>query len=238
MKIKQYIIKCIQRPSNLKARFFFWNTTKTLCLQVPYQSQFASSLLVKDILTWEDDPLWNTWDIESLEEYKKRSMNVCGMACLSMILKHIWTDLVLDPIALWKQAINYDVYKADIHSSNGLSPMYYKEFVRYVRKEYGLICSILQEVTGLLLYSLISEWKYCIASVSPKIRNYNESYSGSTWGHLVLIVWMTIQKWSIESIKIHNPSGWSENNSQKYHSIPRKIFIKYWNRRILVLESK
>src|SRR5690348_738455 len=67
------------------------SSTRMQPSDVPYFSQWetadmTSQVLAEGPLALLRDPLWRNSGAETIEEYARWAVNVCGMACLKMIL--------------------------------------------------------------------------------------------------------------------------------------------------------
>ncbi len=200
---------------------------------VPYVSQFAhseySEKILKDNIDKIRDPNWQNTGAESPEEYAEWVLTICGMACASMVLRHLKkSDKGI--VYLAKEAMTYGVYKKE----NGeISDMRYKEFASWIKK-YGINVKVYTRLGIRGLSQLISDGKLVIVSVNPNIREYETAHTHKKGGHLVLV---TGYDTSEDTITIHNPSGFVSLNTQEDHRIPVKKFLKYYAGRGIALSK-
>lgn len=96
-------------------------------LEVPHFPQF--------------EKYWQDSGAASEEEYEFWRRNVCGMACLKMILKH-WQGKEHRLIELAKKAAEYKAYFPDkaqyLDGRHVIPGLFYKAFARFVKSEFGL----------------------------------------------------------------------------------------------------
>ena len=83
---------------------------------------------------------WQEAGAPTQEEYELWKWNVCGMACLKMILKYV-TGQGYKTIELAKKCSQYGGYLPEqVKEKNGkkiIPGLFYKAFARFVKKEFG-----------------------------------------------------------------------------------------------------
>ena len=198
---------------------------------VPYFSQWESRELVEKIITKkvkaEDDPRWRESGARSAREYASWSWSCCGMACFKMILAHK-KNKIIPLVTLGKQCMKYGGYKQPLKDHPGL---YYKPFVKFVEKEYGLKAKAVSSLTLFEIKQVISNEGYAIVSVTPEIR-FPDNYPAKRGGHLVLVVGYDDKE---RQIYLNNPSGFKNSQELK---ISYDRFKKFFdNKGILIGES-
>ena len=189
---------------------------------IPYFSQWESPELVGDILSGkrraQDDPKWKNSGASSQDEYAEWSWAGCGMACTKMILAASGAEAP-PLVALAKQSLKYGVYQLPLESSPG---MFYKPYVEFMKKEYGLRARITKRLSSAKIMRALAHGNLVIASVSPEIRNPAGTPT-KRGGHLVLIVGYDKPK---QEFYIHNPSGNTEK-SQTFAVVSFADFDKF-----------
>lgn len=205
---------------------------RTTIDDVPYYSQWESpslvSKIIRDEISAKDDPLWKRSGASSPEEYELWARNMCGMACLKMIIKHKIGETI--PILdLGKRSLEYGVY---ILKPGTIDGMYYSPFVKFIKEEFDLNSKAVGSMSIKRILRELAHENYIIASVSHKIRGLS-SRPPSKGGHLVLLLGYNLEK---QTILFHNPSGDTEE-SQKYSEISFSQFENFFAGRGLVVEK-
>ena len=199
---------------------------------MPYYAQWESKDMIGKILSKKvspaEDSLWKKSGARTQREYVIWSWNGCGMACLKMVLKHI-KDLEVPLVVLGRVCMSYGGYKV---SKKGLDGLFYKPFVEFVKKEYGLDAKVESPLLIDDILQALSEKNYVIASVNPEIRN-PDAYPKKKGGHLILIVGYDYFK---KLLYIHNPSG-DNNKNQAFAEISFGNFKKFFAERGIVIQS-
>lgn len=206
--------------------------TRFVINDVPYYSQWESPSLVgkliRDEIAARDDPFWEKSGAHSREEYEFWARNMCGMACLKMIIEHRFARTV-PIIDLGKRCLKYGGY---VLGPNTIDGMYYSPFVKFVKEEFDLDAKVVGPVSIHGVIEKLSHGNYVIASVSPKIRN-SGSKSHTKGGHLVLLLGYDLEK---QTILFHNPSGDTKEN-QEYAEIPFLQFENFFARKGIIVEK-
>lgn len=216
----------------LKAKFSKKELTKKSDL--PFFPQIASIELIEGIFTNkfkpENDPKWRESGAANIEEYKKWHHQMCGMACLQMILfdKFQTTPPI---VTLAKNCQKYGGYKEKYNDMDGL---FYKPFCKYVKKEFNLNAKVAENMSLDRIKHEFCSGNYVIVSVHPSIRHIGKVEEPiKKGGHLVLVTGYD----DIEGkIYINNPSGFSED-TRKNHKIRYKDFEKFYARRGIIVEN-
>jgi len=197
---------------------------------VPYFSQWESPgitlpLLAEGPAALHRDPLWRNSGAETIEDYARWAVNVCGMACLKMILAARGD---IHPILELARACTayggYVVNEAD----GSIKGLIYAPFVKFVSDRFGLGAETMTNVDLAALPGLLSTRRFFIASVSSSIR-WPDREPPSKGGHLVLVTAASPQ-----TIRFHNPSG-HDRESQADVTLPLATFDRFFaNRGIAV----
>ncbi len=197
---------------------------------VPYFSQWETPEMTLDVVAEGEaallrDPKWAQSGAETVEEYARWAGNVCGMACLKMILA---SRGALHPILeLARAATEYGGYvvSADGASIKGLI---YAPFVRMVSERFGLKAEVVTGIDTAQLPCLLSRFPFFMASVHHSIR-WPDREPPSKGGHLVLVTAATP-----DTIRFHNPSG-HQRDTQADVVLPLTDFDRFFaNRGIAV----
>jgi len=203
-----------------------------ISLNIPYFSQWESPKLVDSFLSHQleakDDPLWRDSGATSKEEYQYWSWNLCGSACLKMILK-FQTGIEHRLCDLGRKITEYGGY---IHQTNGsIDGLYYKPFITYMRKEHSLQALVAVPLTFKRIRYEISQGNFVIVSVNPAIRDEKNTAPKTKTGHLVLI---TGYNDLFGVFYLHNPSGYYKK-SQRNHKIKYQDFMKFFSKRGIII---
>ncbi|RWG17800.1 MAG: hypothetical protein EOQ55_19025 [Mesorhizobium sp.] len=183
--------------------------------EVPYFSQWESPgmtlpLLAEGPSALHRDPLWRRW-----------AVNVCGMACLKMILAA--RGEIHPTLELARACTAYGGYVVN-EGDGTIKGLIYEPFVRFVRERFGLFAETMTNVDSATVPGLLCKWRYFIASVHPAIR-WPEREPPSKGGHLVLVTAA-----SPGEIRFHNPSG-HVRQSQADVALPLASFDRFFARR-------
>lgn len=218
----------------LMALSLFSSTKDKVEIDVPYVSQFAhpeyAERILKDGVEKTTDPNWKSTGAETAEEYADWVLTMCGMACTSMALKH-FNGRDDGIVSLAKDAMRHRVYKQE---GDELSSMHYKEFVEWLR-DYGLRAEIYTRLGIHGLQKLLSDGKLIIVSVNPNIREDQADSTTQRGGHLVLVTGYDKQ---VNTLTLHNPSGFVSQNTQENHRVLVSKFLKYYAGRGIALASE
>lgn len=197
---------------------------------VPYFSQWESPEMTLAVLSegasaLHRDPLWRNSGAETVEEYARWAVNVCGMACLKMILA---ARGELHPIlSLARGCTDHGGYVINPADAS-IKGLIYAPFVTYVSERFGLGAQTLTNMPTTDIPDVLSERRFFIASVSSAIR-WPEREAPSKGGHLVLVTAASRQ-----SVRFHNPSGHDRAN-QADVVMPLSTFDRFFaNRGIAV----
>ncbi|TPM56455.1 hypothetical protein FJ959_15445 [Mesorhizobium sp. B2-2-4] len=169
---------------------------------VPFFSQWETPDMTLAVLAdgadvaLRRDPLWENSGARTLDEYALWAANVCGMACLKMILAA--RGQIVPTIELARRCTGYGGYVVTERSIKGLI---YAPFVSFVKAEFGLEAEVITNIATADIPAILGQSRFFIASVSSSIR-WPECEPPSKGGHLVLVM-----SASDEGLRFHNPSG-------------------------------
>lgn len=192
-------------------------------IKVPYFSQWETPemtlpVVAKGASALLNDPLWQQSGANTVEEYARWAPNLCGMACLKMILATRGEDYpTLELARACTQQGGY-VVNEDGGSIKGLI---YAPFVELVSSRFGLKAEIMTGVEVVTIPQLLSRWQFFIASVHHSIR-WPDQKPPSKGGHLVLIT-----SASPQDVCFHNPSG-HDRASQADAILPLDVFDQFF----------
>ncbi|MFD2052859.1 C39 family peptidase [Mesorhizobium calcicola] len=142
------------------------------------------------------DPLWRGSGAETPDEYVVWAANICGMACLKMILAT--RGEIVPTIELARRCTRYGGYVVGEGSIKGLI---YAPFVSFVREAFSLQAEVMTNVATADIPAILARSRFFIASVSSWVR-WPEREPPSKGGHLVLVTAA-----SDKGFRFHNPSG-------------------------------
>ncbi|MBX5002253.1 hypothetical protein HJB51_28355 [Rhizobium lentis] len=199
---------------------------------VPYFSQWETPgmtlpVLAKGSQALLGDPLWHRSGAGTIEEYARWAVNVCGMACLKMILAA--RGEIHPTLELARACTSYGGYVVN-EIDDSIKGLIYAPFVRFVSERFGLRAETMTGVDASAISELLSKRRFFIASVNSGIR-WPEREPPSKGGHLVLVTAA-----STESIRFHNPSGHDEA-SQADVTLPLSVFDRFFANRGISVDA-
>lgn len=170
---------------------------------VPYFSQWetpemTSAVIDQGSAALLNDPKWRNSGAETIEEYTRWAVNICGMACLKMILAS--RGEMHPTVALAHACARFGGYVVNDGDAS-IKGLIYAPFVNFVRSQFGLAAEVRTALSTTSIGEILSVHPFFIASVSSSIR-WPECEPPSKGGHLVLVTAA-----SQETIRFHNPSG-------------------------------
>ncbi|MFB9981196.1 C39 family peptidase [Mesorhizobium kowhaii] len=195
---------------------------------VPFFSQWETSDMTMDVLAegaevaLRRDPLWQNSGAETPDEYAIWAANICGMACLKMILAT--RGEIVPTIELARRCTRYGGYVVTAGSIKGLI---YAPFASFVREVFGLQAEVMTNVATSDIPAILARPRFFIASVSSSIR-WPEREPPSKGGHLVLVTAV-----SDKCFRFHNPSGHTSATQENAMLAPAD-FDRFANRGIAV----
>lgn len=197
---------------------------------VPYFSQWETPEMTLPVLAEGSsallrDPLWRHSGAETIEEYARWAVNVCGMACLKMILAA--RGEIHPTLALARACTSYGGYVVN-EIDGSIRGLIYAPFVKFVDEHFRLGAETITNIETSAIAKILSTRQFFIASVNSGIR-WPEGEPPSKGGHLVLVT-----SASAETIRFHNPSG-HDRQSQADVTLPIADFDRFFaNRGIAV----
>ena len=177
---------------------------KPLTETVPFFSQWETSDMTLEVLAegadaaLRRDPLWRGSGAETLDEYAVCAANICGMACLKMILAT--RGEIIPTIEQARGCTRYGGYVVN-EADRSIKGLIYAPFVSFVQEAFGLRAEVMTNMVTSDIPAVLEGARFFIASVSSWIR-WPEREPPSKGGHLVLVT-----SASDEAFRFHNPSG-------------------------------
>ncbi|ARO24458.1 hypothetical protein CO659_24420 [Rhizobium sp. S9] len=199
---------------------------------VPYFSQWETPGMTLPVLAEGSqallsDPLWRQSGAATIEEYARWAVNVCGMACLKMILAA--RGEIHPTLELARACTRYGGYVINEIDAS-IKGLIYAPFVRFVSERFGLGAETMTNVETSAIPELLSKRRFFIASVHSAIR-WPEREPPAKGGHLVLVT-----SASQETIRFHNPSG-HDAASQADVTLPLAVFDRFFANRGISVEA-
>ena len=211
-----------------------------LRINVTYYAQWESPELVEGILAGKVDPKkdkkWRESGAKDLEEYKLWSWNICGIACLKMVLKY-WKVGEFKSVQLAKKCTEYGgfdpegAYLSDDGTHLRIPGLFYKPFARFVGKEFGIKVLPTNWLSVNRIKWELARGNMVLASVDSSIRGLPE-FTGSK--HLVLMVGYDEKK---RTVFFHNPGGYF-GKSQMNVEMNEQTFGKFFKNRGYVFYNR
>lgn len=173
-------------------------------MSVPFFSQWETPDMTLAVLAdgaeaaLRRDPLWRGSGAETLDEYAVWAANICGMACLKMILAT--RGEIVPTIELARRCTRYGGYVVN-EADQSIKGLIYAPFVTFVKEAFGLEAQVMTNVATAEIPAILGRSRFFIASVSSSIR-WPEREPPGKGGHLVLVTAA-----SHEAFRFHNPSG-------------------------------
>lgn len=194
--------------------------------EVPFFSQWETPdmtlpLLAEGPAALHRDPLWRNSGAETVEDYAHWAVNVCGMACLKMILAA--RGEIHPTLELARACTRYGGYVVNA-ADGSIKGLIYAPFVTFVGERFGLAAETMTKIDVTTIPDILSKWRFFIASVHPSIR-WPDREPPAKGGHLVLVTAA-----SPEAIRFHNPSG-HERESQANVMLPLAAFDRFFANR-------
>jgi hypothetical protein len=171
---------------------------------VPFFSQWETPELTEAVvaegasIALARDPSWETSGAHSLEEYITWADNVCGMACLKMMLA-AYTGRIVPTLDLARRCTEYGGYT--VNEAGEIKGLIYAPFVEFVRHDFGMRAQVVTGIASEDLAGILEQADFFMASVHPAIRR-PEREPPARGGHLVLV-----SAAREGEITFHNPSG-------------------------------
>jgi len=114
-----------------------------------------------------EDPKWASSGAKTIEEYVHWAGNLCGMACLKMILA-TRTGCAIPMLELSRKCTEYGGYT--VSPTGQIKGLIYAPFVRFIREEYCVDAEVVTGITADGIARVFQEAEFLIASVYDSIR--------------------------------------------------------------------
>ncbi|WP_424929771.1 C39 family peptidase [Agrobacterium pusense] len=192
--------------------------------KVPYFSQWETPEMTLPVVAngaaaLLDDPLWHQSGAATVEEYAQWAVNLCGMACLKMILAARGDNY--PTLELARLCTEYGGYVVSEEDGASIKGLIYAPFVELVYSRFGLKAEIMTGLEVNAIPELLSRWQFFMASVHHSIR-WPDRVPPSKGGHLVLVT-----SASPNAVCFHNPSG-HDRASQTDAVLPLSVFDRFF----------
>ncbi len=209
------------------------NSQKIILNEMPYYSQWMSREIVGEIISGKiqatNDPLWEYSGANNVKEYELWAKNICGMACLKMILEY-WKIDSPPIIQLAKECTEYGGSKVNKESIDGL---FYVPFCEYLKDSFQLDANSVSPLNTDEIFNATLDGNIFIVSVHYLIRKPDMTYNGEKGGHLVVVSGVDNLN---NTIYINNPSG-DEIRTQQNYKIQLELFKKYFAERGILIRK-
>ena len=200
--------------------------------KVPYFSQWETPDMTMAVLAEGaqaallKDPLWASSGARNVEDYARWAGNLCGMACLKMVLA-ARTGLIVPIMDLAMGCKDYGGY---IEEPDGkIKGLIYAPFVPFVRDRFGLDSRVVTGVPSKEIGDILTQSQFFIASVHHSIR-WQDTEPPAKGGHLVLV---TALEGNV--IRFHNPSGHMAATRENVE-MPLETFDKFFAGRGIAID--
>lgn len=192
---------------------------------IDYLNQFGSRENVREVLDRKirpsvNFPEWRNFGAESKDEFDELAYEICGMTCLSMVLRYFGIASI-GPVELFKRSLGYGCYVIPPEGGE-IKGLFHVPFVKFLHDEFGLESRSLQFVGPYVIADEIARGKLVMASVNWEIRE-TVPRPKRRGGHLVLVTGAAKSAWRLKGFTIHNPSGTNPEN-QSHHFVDLKNF--------------
>ena len=231
--VKQTIRRLLGVPKALRAKQSLVSLADGdyITKNVPYECQFASPELTKDILEQtidaQSDSNWRIFGFETVEDTACWVPRLCGVCCVKMAVDHHGAATTV--AGLTNEGVNLGGYDIDRDIGWFYAPLL------QLAETHGLDGAVQPHLSIYEVAKLVSSDEFVIASVNPEIiRGDKPVRSQKKSGHLVLVIGVRISNHTIVGFYIHNPSG-KTPDMQRNAFIPLNIFVQAYGERGIVL---
>jgi hypothetical protein len=200
---------------------------------VPYFSQWETPDMTGVVLAEGaptallKDPRWASSGAANVDEYARWAGNLCGMACLKMILA-ARSGHIVPTVSLAMQCKEYGGYVVD--SEGNIKGLIYAPFVPFVQGRFAMDASVVTDISAAGIPDILVASQFFIASVHHSIR-WPDTEPPSKGGHLVLVTAATPK-----AVRFHNPSG-HNLAARENVELPIDVFGKFFARRGIAIAS-
>ena len=200
--------------------------------QVPYFSQWETPDMTLAVVAEGAqvallrDPLWASSGASSVEDYARWAGNLCGMACLKMVLA-ARTGRTMPIMDLAMGCKDYGGY---VEEADGrIKGLIYAPFVPFVKDRFGLHTRVVTGISAGDIGDILAQSEFFVASVHHSIR-WSDTEPPSKGGHLVLVTAV-----DAGSVRFHNPSG-HEAATRENVELPLEVFERFFAGRGIAID--
>ncbi|MFK0163611.1 C39 family peptidase [Rhizobium sp. NPDC090279] len=205
--------------ARVKQRVPYFSQWETPDMTLAVVAEGAQTALLKD-------PLWALSGASSVEDYARWAGNLCGMACLKMVLA-ARTGKTLPIMDL---AIGCKEYGGYVEEQDGrIKGLIYAPFVPFVRDRFNLEARVVTGIPVTEIGDILRQSQFFIASVHHSIR-WPETEPPAKGGHLVLVTAL-----EEDMIRFHNPSGHIDATRENAE-MPLEIFDRFFAGRGIAID--
>ncbi|MBM7045325.1 MULTISPECIES: C39 family peptidase [Rhizobium] len=172
--------------------------------KVPYFSQWETPDMTLAVVAEGaqaallKDPLWASSGARNVEDYARWAGNLCGMACLKMVL----AARTGKTVPIMDLAMGCKDHGGYVEEQDGrIKGLIYAPFVPFVRDRFGLNARVVTGIPVAEIGDILTQSQFFIASVHHSIR-WQDTVPPAKGGHLVLVTAL-----EGDLIRFHNPSG-------------------------------
>lgn len=200
--------------------------------QVPYFSQWETPDMTLAVVAQGayvallKDPLWAASGARNVEDYARWAGNLCGMACLKMVL----AARTGQTVPIMDLAMGCKDFGGYVEEPDGrIKGLIYAPFIPFVSERFGLNSRVVTGVSVADIGDILTQSEFFIASVHHTIR-WPETEPPSKGGHLVLV---TALEGNI--VRFHNPSG-HEDATRENVEMPLETFDRFFAGRGIAID--
>ncbi|MGV1763362.1 C39 family peptidase [Rhizobium rhizogenes] len=200
--------------------------------KVPYFSQWETPDMTLAVVAEGaqtallKDPLWASSGARNVEDYARWAGNLCGMACLKMVLA-ARTGRTMPIMDLAMGCKDYGGY---VEEADGrIKGLIYAPFVPFVKDRFGLDAKVVTGISVGDIGDILAQSEFFVASVHHSIRR-SDTEPPSKGGHLVLVTAV-----DAGSVRFHNPSG-HEVATRENVELPLEIFGRFFAGRGIAID--
>ena len=200
--------------------------------QVPYFSQWETPDMTLAVVAEGAqtallrDPLWATSGARTVEDYARWAGNLCGMACLKMVL----AARTGQAFQIMDLALGCKDYGGYVEEQDGrIKGLIYAPFVTFVRDRFDLNARVVTGISVSDIADILKQSQFFIASVHHSIR-WPETEPPMKGGHLVLVTAL-----EGNTIRFHNPSGHIDTTRENAE-MPLEVFEKFFAGRGIAID--
>lgn len=200
--------------------------------KVPYFSQWETPDMTLAVVeegaqaALLKDPLWAYSGARTVEDYARWAGNLCGMACLKMVLA-ARTGLIVPIMDLAMGCKDYGGYVEEVDGR--IKGLIYAPFVPFVKDRFGLNARVVTGISAGDIGDIVAQSEFFIASVHHSIR-WSDTEPPSKGGHLVLVTAV-----DAGSVRFHNPSG-HEVATRENVELPLEAFERFFAGRGIAID--